>query len=140
MAEKTIDPSVAGKKPVVSAPVNSTLKSGAPASLIQFLVGGKVEVSVKVGQGKSALAKAFGAEPPAPTGYTIDRLVINLQVPNNQNQEIELAVRARAAETTLFYCVDNAWRVISGATKDSAGFLSATLPSWPDDPMVAAGH
>jgi hypothetical protein len=111
----------------------------ASAKRFEFSADGLVQVKVKVKHGKKAQAKAIPADdPPSGNGFTLTRLVMNLEVPGGA-EKIELHVRVKdSSETKLAYWYNNQWN-IPGQSK-SGDFLITTISDWPADPQVGIGH
>lgn len=125
--------------------IAKTIQSGAQpaqkAGFFEFSVSENVEVRVKVKAGKAARAKDFPQTYPTSSGdFTLDRLIINLEVKKNANEKnpIELHVRKRGSETTLAYLSGNQWVKLDTSTQGD--FLYTSHQDWPSDPPVGVGH
>lgn len=125
--------------------INKTINSGNTPTQrdgsYEFSSGGTVEVKVKVKPGKTPKAKAIPDIFPASSGdFTLDRLVINLEVKKNAGEinPIELHVRRQAGETTLAYLSGGKW--VKLGTSLQGDFLYANPTDWPGDPSIGIGH
>lgn len=129
MASKVIDPG-SGKR--IAPPGKN--------DVFEFVKDNLLEVKVKVAKGKKAIAKEFPATLPADRkDFILDRLVINLEVPENQGNPIDLEVRKLGNESKLAYVENGAWKLILNVTAQG-GYLRAVVPNWPDDPAIGIGH
>lgn len=129
MASKVIDPGK-GKR----------LTPMGKNNVFEFKKDGLLHVKVKVANGKKAIAKEFSDPiPPDSKDFTLDRLVINLEVPDNQGNPIDLEVLKEGNESKLAYSFNGAWKVVQGVSTQGY-YLKATIPNWPDDPGIGIGH
>ena len=111
------------------------------AGLFEFSAGNQLEVRVKVKAGKTPQAKEYPQTYPAISGtFTLNRLVINLEVQKNPGEisPIELRVRIQDNETTLAYLSNNQWVILDSTLQGD--FLIASHPDWPSDPAVGIGQ
>jgi hypothetical protein len=129
MASKVIDPG-RGK----------TIAPQGKNDVFEFVKDNLLEVKVKVARGKKAVAKEFPTVLPADRkDFILDRLVINLEVPENQGNPIDMEIRKQGNETKLAYVENGTWKLIHNVTAQG-GYLKATVPNWPDDPAIGIGH
>jgi len=135
------------------------LKSQA-ANEFAFEAGGKDQVMVKVVEGFKAASKPIGGEMSAGSGFTPDRIVINLLMKTQGgaaatsfSTPFELRIRFTAEDVSkaggseklkLAYWSGKRWNVLTSSDHkfqvENEDTLFAELANWPADPPIAVGH
>ena len=151
--KKTID------KSMEPAGISTTL-AGQAANEFKFDVSGTTHVSVKAMQGHKAVSKALPDNLASGGGFTLDRLVINLMIKDQENKAVtkfttpvELRIRYTPEDISsaggkdkikLAYWKGGQWVVFTPAEHkfklEDTGFALVELSSWPSDPAIGIGH